>query len=206
MLLPLGHRGEPAGEVGELADVVPRYALVGVGLVAVRGRMVRRADVEERIEQSREVAAKQQRGDPRLVGLERQGDDVAHQPHVLADIFGQAVVGPGHRDGGAPAVLGPVVGPVLHRAGAFDPLLHLADAGEILVQLGPIGVADLTARARRRDPSRGPGCSASACSPGCRRGCRTPATDRPPSAPARARPARRCASYTPSRSWSRGSR
>ena len=56
-----------------------------------------RAHVEERIEEAGEIAAQQQRGDARLVGLEGQRDDVAHQPHVLADVFGQAVVGPRHR-------------------------------------------------------------------------------------------------------------
>ena len=63
--------------------------------------MVAPRDVEERIEEAREVAAEQQRGDARLVGLERQRDDVAHQPHVLADVFGQAVVGPLHREAAA---------------------------------------------------------------------------------------------------------
>ena len=104
---PSRHRVEPAGEVGELADVVARDALVGVGPVVVRGGVVGRADVEERVEQAGEVAAEQQRGDARLVGLERQGDDVAHQPHVLADVFGQAVVGPRHRDGRPAAVAWP---------------------------------------------------------------------------------------------------
>ena len=47
---------------------------------------------------------------------------------------------------GSAAVLGPVVGPVLHRTGALDPLFHLADAGEVLVELRPIGVADLPAQ------------------------------------------------------------
>ena len=83
-----------------------------VGLVVVRGRVVRRADVEERVEEPRDIAAEQERGDPRLVGLEAEGDDVAHQPHVLADVFGQAVVGSLHRDGQA----GP--GP-LARSSAF---------------------------------------------------------------------------------------
>ncbi len=59
---------------------------------------MRLADVEERVEEPRDVAAEQERGDARLVGLEAEGDDVAHQPHVLADVFGQAVVGPLHRD------------------------------------------------------------------------------------------------------------
>ena len=75
--------------------------------------MVGLAHVEERIEQAGNIAAQQQRGDARLVGLEGQRDDVAHQPHVLADVFGQAVVGPLHRDERLAAVLGALARPCL---------------------------------------------------------------------------------------------
>ena len=58
---------------------------------------------------------------------------------------GRPLSGRGMVEGGAPAVLGSVVGPVFHRAGALDPLLDFADAGQVLVELGPIGLADLAA-------------------------------------------------------------
>ena len=83
-----------------------------------------------------------------LVGLEPEGDDVAHQPHVLADVLGQAVVGPGHRGDGPAAVPARARRPSLrgpHRLGA---LLDLADARQVLVELGPVAGADLAAQAR----------------------------------------------------------
>ena len=87
------HRGQPAGQVRQLADVIASHPFVGVGIVFVRSRMMGRPHVEEGIEESGKIAAQQQRGDARLVGLEGQRDDVAHQPHVFADVFGKAVVG-----------------------------------------------------------------------------------------------------------------
>ena len=106
------------------------------------------ADVEERIEQPRQIAAHEQRGHARLVGLEGQGDDVAHQPHVFADVFGQAVVGPGHGDHGPIAALGVVAGPVHVGPRPLHAPLHLADAGEVFIQLGPVGAADLPLQRR----------------------------------------------------------
>ena len=66
----LGHRVEPRGQVGELAEVETRDALVAVRQVVVRGAVVRVAHVEERIVERRQIAAQEQRGDARLVGLE----------------------------------------------------------------------------------------------------------------------------------------
>lgn len=145
----LGHGFELGGEVGKLAHVVTGDSLVGVGSVVVRGRVMGRADVEERVKQAREVSAEQEGGDPRLVGLERQGDDVAHQPHVLADVFGQAVVGARHRQRGTSLIARPSVGAVLHLAGPLDPLFDLADAGQILVELRAVGPADLAVQVIR---------------------------------------------------------
>ena len=65
---------------------------------------MRGADVQEGIKQARDVAAEQQRCDARLVGLKPQRHEVAHQPHVRADVLGQAVVRPGHRQRRAAAV------------------------------------------------------------------------------------------------------
>ena len=198
-LLSLGHRRQPAGRVGELADVVMRHALVGFRLVVVRGRMMSRSHVEERIKQTGKVAAQEQGGDTGLIGLESQGDDVAHEPHVLADVFRQAVVRTRHCQGRAPAVLGAVVGLVFLDSRAADPLLDFPHACEILVELRLIGPADLAAQLAGMllDPVED--ALSRACSPGCRTGCRRPAKGTPPSGPARMRFARKCASYRPSR-------
>ena len=51
------HCLEASGEVGELAAIVARDPLVGRRLVVVRGRVVGRARVEERIKEPREIAA-----------------------------------------------------------------------------------------------------------------------------------------------------
>ncbi len=56
---------------------------------------------------------------------------------------GKPVVGPGHRQCRPAAIVGPVVGPVLLGAGAVHPLLDFANAGQVLVELGLIRVADL---------------------------------------------------------------
>ena len=95
----LRHRVQLRARYASWLDVVARHRVRRrrTGRRA-RRRGGPRLHVEERIEQAGDVAAEQQRGDARLVGLERQRDDVAHQPHVLADVFGQAVVGPLHRD------------------------------------------------------------------------------------------------------------
>ena len=148
MPVALGHGVEAGGEVGELAAVVARHPLVGVGPVVVRGGVVRRPDVEERVEEAGDVAAEQERGEAGLVGLEAEGDDVAHQPHVLADVLGQAVVGPGHRDRGPAPVLAALVGRLLRGPHRHDATLDLADAREVLVELGPVAGADLPAQAR----------------------------------------------------------
>ncbi len=105
--------------------------------------MVCGADVEERIKEAGEVAAEQEGGDAGLVGLESERDDVAHEPHVFANIFGEAVIGARHRERGTSLVARAVVGRVFHRPGALDPFLDLANAGEILVELPLIGAADL---------------------------------------------------------------
>ena len=99
--------------------------------------MVGQLDVQERIEQPGDVAAQQQRGDARLVGLEGQRDDVAHQPHVLADVLGQAVVGARHRRRHPAAIARPRVGLLLRRAHVLRALLDLADAGQVFVELAP---------------------------------------------------------------------
>ena len=48
---------------------------------------MRIADVEEGVEEAREIPAENQGCHARFVGLEGQGDDVAHESHVLADVL-----------------------------------------------------------------------------------------------------------------------
>ena len=57
--------------------------------------------VDEGIDVRREVARQNQARHARAVGLEGDGDDVAHQAGVLAQIFGQAIGGAVHAGGGA---------------------------------------------------------------------------------------------------------
>ena len=63
-MFALGHRRQAAGEIGELADVIPRDSLIRVRLVVVRGGMMSRPYVEERIKQPRKVAAQAARWRP----------------------------------------------------------------------------------------------------------------------------------------------
>ena len=132
-------------------------------------------------------------------------DDVAHQPHVLAKVFGQAVVRPLHREQ-RPAASARSSALSLSARMPLDAALDLAHAGQILVELGLVGGADLAAQRLGvvlhavEDADGCAGCR------GSRTGCRRPARDTLRSAPANRRSARRCASCRPSRSWSRDSR
>ena len=105
--------------------------------------------VEEWVVQRRQIAGEQQRGDPSLVGLEREGDDVAHQPRVIAEIFGQPVLRAFHAEDRGAHGLRPVVRPVLHLSHAFDPAFEFPHAGQILIQPGSVGRADRPAQTLR---------------------------------------------------------
>ena len=48
---------------------------------------MRVADVEEGVKEAGEIPAENQGCHSRFVGLEGQGDDVAHESHVLADVL-----------------------------------------------------------------------------------------------------------------------
>ena len=48
---------------------------------------MRVANVEEGVEEAGEISAENQGCHSRFVGLEGQGNDVAHQSHVLADVL-----------------------------------------------------------------------------------------------------------------------
>ena len=92
------------------------------------------AHVEERVEEAGEIAAHEQRGDAGFVRLEAERDDVGHEPHVLANVFGQALLQFWILDFGLRIGFDSNLG---------DALLHFAHAGEILFQLGLVGGADL---------------------------------------------------------------
>jgi hypothetical protein len=128
------HGVQSTGQVRKLAAVVLRNPLPIVRSFVVRGRMVSVADVEERIEQPGNVAAKQKSGDPRFVRLKSESDDVTHQSHVIADVFRQSVVRPGHFHDGLAAILCSIKCLVLIRSQSLDPFLDFANAGEILVE------------------------------------------------------------------------
>jgi len=104
--------------------------------------MVGAPHVQKRIEQTRQVAAEDQRGHPGLVRLKGQGDDVAHQPHVIADILRKSVVRALEGEERPAAILGPLLGHGLILAQAVHSFLNPADAGEILVQAAAVVRAD----------------------------------------------------------------
>src|ERR1700744_1585383 len=82
-----------------------------------------------------------QRGDARLVGLERYRDDVAHQAGVIAQVFRQSVGRPFH--GGGDSVFGfrCVVGIAHVFAHALYALFHFAHTGQIFIELAFVGGA-----------------------------------------------------------------
>ncbi len=141
------HRIQLRGEVGKLAAVIAGDAFVGVGFIIVGGWMVGGTDIQERIEEPRKITAKKKRGDAGFVGLETERDDVAHQPHVIADILGKAVVGTFHGHDGRAFGLGENVGFLFGGAGGIDAFLDFTDAGEEFVELGFIGGTDAAAEA-----------------------------------------------------------
>ena len=89
--------------------------------------------------QRRMIVVELERDDPRGVGLEGEHEDVAHQPHVLGDVLRDAVRRPRHVglvERWLPALQFPSL------SGGGDPLLHVADAVEIFVELPPVARAD----------------------------------------------------------------
>src|ERR1700722_2590251 len=81
-------------------------------------------------------------GDARLVGLERDRNDVAHQAGVIAQIFGKPVGRPFHRGGNGVFGFRCAVGVGLVFAHALYALLHFAHAGQVFVKLAFVGTAD----------------------------------------------------------------
>src|ERR1700677_2810146 len=83
-----------------------------------------------------------ERGDARLVGLERDRNDVAHQAGVIAQVFRKSVGRPLH--GGGDGVFGfrCAVGVGLVFAHALYALFHFAHAGQVFIQLAFVGPTD----------------------------------------------------------------
>ena len=180
------HGVEPAREVGELADVIAGDALVAIGAVVMRGGVVRRADIQERVKEPRDVPAQQQRGDPRLVRLEcraRRYRTSASCARGCLPADRSRAAFHGERDGGRRVAHARFVRLVLHR-----PCEIRFSTSRTLVRYSS-SFALSPELTWRLSPSacslRGPECSGSACCLGCRRDCRTQVTDRLPSAPAR---------------------
>src|SRR5947209_7710095 len=115
----------------------------------MRGGVVAFTDLEERIVHSRKVARQNQRSYARAVRLESDGDDIAHQTGVLAQIFRQAVLRTLHGEGGAVRLLRQVIRLILGLAHALDAFFYFTHAGEILVQLGFVAGADFAAERYR---------------------------------------------------------
>ena len=158
----------------EVVDL-PDLLLLGRVAAVVRQVVVAVGDADGPVAAVAAVVGEDERGDPRQVALERQREQVAHQPEVLL------VVG---RDAERPRVLRPAE--VDRGPGAVDPLLDLADAGEVLVELAAVGGAERRPGAVGRPRRRSRGCSCGAdrprrvlaavvARPGCRRVDRRPA-------------------------------
>src|SRR3984957_15550266 len=83
-----------------------------------------------------------ERGDTRLVGLEGDRNDVAHQTGVIAQVFREAVGGSFH--GGSDGVFGfrCAVGVGLVFAHALYALFHFAHAGQVFIELAFVGSTD----------------------------------------------------------------
>jgi len=60
---------------------------------------------------------------------------MSHMSACVADVLGQAVVRPAHRDGGAAALAAPAVAAVLVGARASMPPFDFAHAAEVFVEL-----------------------------------------------------------------------
>ena len=130
-----------AEQVGELLDVegVDRADLVDLLRVVavVRQLVVAFGDADDPVLLLAALAGEHEGDDAGHVGLERQHHQVAHQAEVLRQV--------GRHLLRLDRVLGR-----LHRRqglGAGDPQFQLADAGEVLVQLLPIGAAELVVQA-----------------------------------------------------------
>ncbi len=130
-------------QIGILAEMEADDALILVRIVVVRGAVMALLHIEEGVDHRRKVAGGDQRGDLGLVGLEGDGDDVAHQFGVLAQIFRQAAGRAVHHHRLHVLGLGGVVGIGLGGAHQLDTLLHITDGGEELIHLVAVGGADL---------------------------------------------------------------
>src|SRR6266542_2546537 len=106
-----------------------------------------RAYAEERIKEAGDISAEQERGHARLVGLKSKSNDVAHEPHVLANVLRQSVLGPFHLRYKLASSLDPVVCRILGVPRGRNAFFDFAHTGEIFVKLGLVLGADLHAQA-----------------------------------------------------------
>src|SRR5262249_46287789 len=98
--------------------------------------------VKKWVEEPGKIAAQEERRDSGLVSLKSHGDDVAHEFHVFPDVLRQATIRARHGYGRPPRVERLLVSPGFHCPGPRRLFLHVAYAGEILIELRLIGTAD----------------------------------------------------------------
>jgi len=82
------------------------------------------ADAQERIVQRPEIPRQYQCCNSRLIGLESNRDNIAHQPRVFPEILGQTVRRAIHGEERAILQLGLIVRRILGLPHRFDALLH----------------------------------------------------------------------------------
>src|SRR5580698_5224361 len=83
-----------------------------------------------------------ERGDARLVGLEGDRNNVAHQAGVIAQVFGESVGGAFHGGGDGVFGFGCVVGIAHVFAHALYALFYFAHTGEVFIELAFVGATD----------------------------------------------------------------
>ena len=105
------------------------FACLSWVAAVVRQVVVAVGDADGRVAAVAAVVGEDEGGDPGQVGLERQGQQVDHQPDMLARSRPDMPSGRGELPG-----RGRDLG-----AARRDPLLDLADAGQVLVQLAAVG-------------------------------------------------------------------
>src|SRR5262245_17309729 len=116
--------------------------------------MMSSANVEERVEQPRQIAAHQERRNACFVRLKRKCNDVAHEPHVFADVLGKTVVRALQTTNGWPWALG--------GSDALHTPFHFTHTLQVFIELGAVATGDLTIEVGRlfADPIENAGSAA----------------------------------------------
>ena len=143
------NRVQPAGDVGELLQKkLVHLQPIGRHLAAigVRQFVMSDLDVEVRELQIAVIVVQLQCADASRIGLERQHENIAHQPHVVGKILWNALGRPRHI--GLVEVRPPALKfPMLARE--FETQFDLAHRIEVLVEFLLIAGTDLTAEPAR---------------------------------------------------------